>query len=86
MQAHLLEIKGDHLACINVLNVILKGTISSFNPLEIDSKYGKDNPIYTESSKKKGEAILKLSHSTHKQGGYSDLSTNSRSSAQNTSI
>eukprot|EP00344_Euplotes_crassus_P007319 CAMPEP_0196998816 /NCGR_PEP_ID=MMETSP1380-20130617/4111_1 /TAXON_ID=5936 /ORGANISM="Euplotes crassus, Strain CT5" /LENGTH=224 /DNA_ID=CAMNT_0042415515 /DNA_START=434 /DNA_END=1108 /DNA_ORIENTATION=- len=77
MQAHLLEIKADHLGSINVINVIMK---------EIDTKYGKNNPIYIESSKKKGEAILKLSHSTNKNGGYSDLSTNSRSSMNNTSI
>jgi hypothetical protein len=54
--------------------------------IAIDSKYGKANPIYSESSRKKGEAILKLTHSTHKPLGYSDLSTNSRSSLNNTFI
>jgi hypothetical protein len=51
--------------------------------IAIDSMYGKNNPIYAESSKKKGESILKLSHSVHKPTGYSDLSTNSRSSVNN---
>ncbi|CAI2383541.1 unnamed protein product [Moneuplotes crassus] len=77
MQAHLFEIKRDYLGSINIINIIMK---------EIDVKYGKNNPIYDECSKKKGAAILKLSHSTNKQSGYSDLSTNSRSSMNNTSI
>lgn len=56
----------------------------SLYSIEINEKYGKSNPIYTESSFKKGESILKLSHSTLKPIGESDLSTNSRSSLNNT--
>jgi hypothetical protein len=57
--------------------------MTCFIHIAIDSMYGKNNPIYAESSKKKGESILKLSYSVHKPTGYSDLSTNSRSSVNN---
>ena len=58
--------------------------------LAIESRYGKNNPIFSETSKKKGQAVLKLSHSTKRHSDkkrasrYSDLSTNSRSSLNNT--
>lgn len=51
--------------------------------LAIETRYGKNNPIYVETSKKKGQTIIKLSHSTKRPTGYSDLSTNSRSSLNN---
>ena len=35
-------------------------------------------------ARNKGFAILKLAHSTHRPSGFSDLSTNSRSSVNNT--
>lgn len=83
MNAYILELKGDHTGSINVLNEIMKGNYCLVITIAIDSMYGKSNPIYNESSKKKGEAILRLSHSVHKPTGYSDLSTNSRSSVNN---
>jgi hypothetical protein len=84
MKSKILELKLDYTGSINILNEIMKGTIISDLTLAIDEKYGKNNPIYLESSRKKGEAILHLTHSISKQPGYSDLSTNSRSSLNNT--
>lgn len=83
MQAHIHKLKCDYTSSINTLNEIMKGNLA-IRSLAIDAKYGKNNPIYAESSKKKSEAILNLTHSVHKPGWYSDLSTNSRSSVNNT--
>ena len=52
MKSHLLEIKNDFTGSINNLNDIMKGRNIFDILIEIDSKYGKTNPIFSESSKK----------------------------------